>query len=288
MERYEVQLHERCLRVVDTEQGTARAPINTPRGVVQGISSKSRGRLIKLLAKINRPDAPVFITLTYREFTDDFEQWKADLHRFKCAFVYHFPTLAAVWRLEFQQRGAPHYHLLAWLDRESTVGFVEETVRRCWLNAIGQHSRANQEHGTTVEHVADFRECAFYISLYQSKDDQDRKDIQTGREWGTWGKERLNLGAIEKLSLCANGLRLFRRVTRRGYVARQRSNGKRCGNFLRALRRDQPFTSFASYAEARRVVLWCQANVEALLADNVARESVHPALTPDMCEAAPC
>jgi hypothetical protein len=269
--RYAVQLHERCLRVVDTEAGVIRAPKNPPRGVVKGISNKSRGRLIKLLAKVNRPDAPVFITLTYREYTDNFEEWKADLNRFVCSFRYHFPTLAGIWRLEFQERGAPHYHLLLWLGERSTVGGVEDTARNCWLNAIGQHSRANQEHGITVEHVADFRECAFYISLYAAKDAQDRKDIQTGREWGCWGKERLNLLPIETLNLCANGLRLFRRITRRAYVARQRSNGKRCGNFLHALRRPQPFTAFCSYAEARRVVCWVAANVEAILADNVGR-----------------
>lgn len=269
--RYLVQLHERMFRVSDTESGTARAPVNAKRGQVSGISRKSRYRLIKLLSQINRPDAPTFITLTYREFVEDFEVWKTHLDNFRRSLAYHFPDYCGVWRLEFQKRGAPHFHILAWLCREMPIAEAESLLSCLWLNAIGQYSKANQEYGCTVEPCTDFRRSAFYLSVYQAKDQQDRDDIVTGREWGVWKKERLNLAPVEEVALCANGLRLLRRIIRRSYIAHQRTQGRKVGGYAMGLRRDQPFSSFLPFHASRALVLWVRANADAITADNIAR-----------------
>lgn len=271
--RYRVELHERIFRVSDTETGVARASKNPVRGAVRGISKKSRSRLVRLLAKINRPDEPLFVTLTYREFTEDFEAWKADLHRFVCSFRYHFPQLAGVWRLEFQKRGAPHYHVLLWLGDESPLEGVTARIRSCWLAAIGQHSEANEKHGVEVEPCTDFRRSAFYIAAYQAKDHQDRTDILTGREWGVWARERLNLAAVATVELCSNGLRLFRRIVRRGYIAHQRRHGFRVGHFAQSLGVEQPFSAFMPLAASYRLAGWVRENVEQIVQDNVRRSA---------------
>lgn len=259
--RYTVQLHERILSIADTESGSPLAPKNAFRGTIKGISSKSRYRLIKKLAKINRPDEPIFITLTYRSFTDCFVDWKTHLDNWRRRISASFPEYAGVWRLEFQKRGAPHYHVLLWLGKEVPLADFQRRCTEIWCRCIGQTDAANFEYGCTVEPVTDFRQSAFYLSVYQAKDAQDRTDIHTGREWGLWHRKRLRLAPVRSASITGPQLRLFRRLVRRQYESFMRSSGKglrdRTGatrGYLRGLRRDQPFSCFMPFAAAYKLV----------------------------------
>jgi hypothetical protein len=265
--RYTVALHERVWTVTDNQTGHSRAPKTANRGTIKGISSKSRYRLIRILAQISRPDEPVFITLTYRNFTDDFATWKRHLHNFRRVLADDFPEYCGLWRLEFQERGAPHFHILAWLVREVGLEALQARLKTIWCRVIGQTTAANLEFGCTVEPVTDFRRTAFYISLYQSKDSQDRKDIDTGREWGVWKRERLGLEPVSTVTLTATQFQLLRRTVRRNYENFLRRSGKGfttsgaegstvVRGYLRALRRDQPFTNFLPYHQARKLVEW--------------------------------
>lgn len=258
--RYNVALHERLLVVTDSESGHARAPKFGPRGVVRGISRASRYRFIRYLAQVNRPDEAVFITLTYRSFTDDFAVWKRHLDSFGKFLGRRFLDRCGFWRLEFQQRGAPHFHLLLWLGDVTELAAFERECAAAWCRIIGQETEANLEYGCIVEPVTDWRKSAFYISVYQAKDSQDRDDIQTGREWGIWGKERLGLEPIRTVSMGRKSFTLFRRILRRGYRAFQRkseSSARRNSGYLRALRADQPFTSFLPIGAATLLAAWC-------------------------------
>lgn len=263
MPRYRVALHERVIHVSDTEGGLARAPNRSPRGIVRGISRKSRYRLIRYLSKVTRPDEAVFITLSYRDFVDDFVVWKAHLNGFHSWLSYHFPLVAGFWRLEFQQRGAPHFHLLLWLGDVVELEAFRRLVSDAWTKRIDDGSRAHREHGAKVEPVTDFRKTAFYISAYAAKETQDRTDIATGREWGIWGRERLGLEPIQSVDLSGSAFTLFRRVIRRGYVAYCRRSGIEPTAYLRALRADQPFTSFLPFGTSARLALWCADQFEA-------------------------
>jgi hypothetical protein len=269
--RYAVALHERIMTVTDTHSGHSRAPKAAKRGTIKGISSKSRYRLIKTLAQISRPDEPVFITLTYRDFSTSFEDWKSHLHNFRRRIAADFPDYCGLWRLEFQERGAPHYHILAWLAQSVSVAQLRDRLADVWTRVIGQETAANHEHGVEVAPVTDFRQTAFYISLYQAKDKQDRKDIDTGREWGFWKKERLGLKPIEIAHLDGRQFLLLRRTLRRSYVSYMRRNRggtvsrsgavvgrgrKAAGSYLRALRRNQPFSNFLPFYESRSLVEW--------------------------------
>lgn len=265
-----VSLHERLLTIQDTHPGRAIADKNRPpRGTIKGISSSSRYRLIKLLAKISRPDEAVFITLTYRNFTDDFTVWKRHLHSFGKRLRYHYPQMAALWRLEFQKRGAPHFHILAWLARDANVDELRNRFAAIWCKIIGQETAANLEYGVEVAAVTDFRASAFYLSVYQAKDSQERDDIATGREWGVWNRDGLRLEPVEQTEITRQQFLLFRRVLRRHYSAFMRRTGKtervKIGGksvarpYLRALRRDQPFSNFLPFALSRQVLSWCVA-----------------------------
>jgi len=263
--RFAVSLHERIFSVTDRSTGHARRANNAKRGLVSGLSSKSRLRLIRFLAQVSRPDEPVFVTLTYRDFTEESASWKRDLDAWCKRLCAHFPSCCAVWRLQFQRRGAPHYHLLIWLGDSGDREGLRDMFARWWLRIINQDTPENWRYGVDLEVVTDFRKCAFYISLYASSGEQDRTDILTGREWGCVRPGRLGLAPVVQTNLSVGGVLLLRRVLRRSYLSfmRQR-NRKVTSGYLRALRGGQGFTNFLPFAQSYRLVQWCRENGDAL------------------------
>ena len=264
-----VRLHDRLMRVVEVKPGRAIAANGSgkaTRGVIQGISRDSRTRLIRFLATINRPDPAWFVTLTYRDWIEDFQIWKGHLHRFLMAVKKRYSCVAGVWRLEFQKRGAPHFHLILWLDQEEDRLALGLWIRARWLAAIGDSSRAASAYATTAEEVRDFRNCGFYLSLYQAKDHQDRTDILTGREWGKVQPKLLSTDPIREVSLLPKDIQLLRRIVRRAYRVRNRV-GFRRSTYWRSLGKGERGFSMCLpfYAQSQLVDWVIQQNFQAYL-----------------------
>lgn len=100
-------------------------PPKRERGDIVGFSKGSRLRLLRKLNKIN-PDntSQVFhITLTYpKRFPADGVTHKADLDAFikRCKRKFS-DEIEYLWKLEFQKRGAPHYHMILYLPKLSKI-----------------------------------------------------------------------------------------------------------------------------------------------------------------------
>jgi hypothetical protein len=196
------------------------------------------------------------VTLTYRTWVEDFEVWKQHLNRFLTAVRRRYSSVAGVWRLEFQRRGAPHFHLILWLDQEEHRLALGFWVRARWLAAIGDSSRAAFAHATTAEEVRDFRNCGFYLSLYQAKDQQDRADIRTGREWGKVQPQLLSTEPIREVRLCPEGVRRLRRVVRHAYRVRNRAK-YRLSTYWRSLGKgERGFSMCLPFHEQKRLIDW--------------------------------
>ena len=83
------------------------------RGKIGGFSAKARGRMMELCAKIRDDAVALFVTLTYpSDWPGDPARWKRDLDAFGKWICRFAPGVGAIWKLEPQQRGAPHFHLL--------------------------------------------------------------------------------------------------------------------------------------------------------------------------------
>lgn len=85
------------------------------RGSVLQFSKKSRLRLLELFNRLDwdyYTSPVVFITLTYGQRWPKPEQAKKHLTAFLKRVRRAFPESAAVWRVEMQKRGAPHWHLM--------------------------------------------------------------------------------------------------------------------------------------------------------------------------------
>jgi len=85
------------------------------RGRINSFSHKSRRRLMETVASVDRRAVavPLFVTLTYpSSFPTDYTVYKKHLDTFLKRLRRAFPNVWAIWRLEFQKRGAPHFHIL--------------------------------------------------------------------------------------------------------------------------------------------------------------------------------
>ena len=86
------------------------------RSDICGFSAQSHKRMMLLLNTIVRDcPLPLFVTLTYPGvWTPDPREWKRHLHNFGEWLRAKFPRASYVWKLEPQERGAPHFHLMIW------------------------------------------------------------------------------------------------------------------------------------------------------------------------------
>jgi len=180
----------------------AKRPSNTPpasrRGAITGFSAAARKRLIDLVASIKKSHAdglPLFITLTYpAAWPADAAVWKAHLDAWLKRLDREFTGLSAIWKMEFQSRGAPHFHLLVfgarWIDAK--------WVARTWYEVVGSGDERHLMAGTEVRRVKSWKGVMFYASKYLAKKTLEQGVSNPGRFWGVYRRERL---PIELLTL---------------------------------------------------------------------------------------
>ena len=150
-------------------------------GPITHFSRKSQRRLVWTLRNA-KVEWVASVTLTYpREYPKDGRVVKEHWDKFRAALVARWPGIKYLWVLEFQQRGAPHYHVLLsqWVPKK----WVAEE----WNRVVGgdeEHLRA----GTRVEGVRGAQSLVRYlVGRYCGKKEQkevpaDFKNV--GRFWG--------------------------------------------------------------------------------------------------------
>lgn len=163
-------------------------PLGGKRGDVTVFSQASRYRLFRLLHQLEFEKVS-FITLTYpASFPEDPKVYKGHLLAFRQMIERRYGKIKTVWRLEFQERGAPHYHLMM-LDAPFIP--VEELCWE-WKCIVGSYDMAHELLGVDIKLVTGHKEGALiasYLAKYVGKiDDRDTKDVtqKVGRWWGKW------------------------------------------------------------------------------------------------------
>lgn len=188
------------------------------RGTVKTWSKKSRNRMLYTLNTLDFADLErksrvlVLVTLTYpdawREVAPDGSavQWHLKLLRQRFQRAFGQP-LVGIWKLEFQLRGAPHFHLLValpttappgggsfsgWLSHawSSILNISDPGERQRHLRAgvfVGRPRRATLD-GVLARTIAYFYKDSKGGKSYQ--DDAPSAWVEagsTGRRWGYWG-----------------------------------------------------------------------------------------------------
>ena len=166
------------------------------RGEVKGFSKASRKRMIEQCAKMGKA-VPIFVTLTYgKNFPDDPAIWKKHLHSWGKRLIRKDSNLCAIWRLEPQKRGAPHFHLLVYQTSRKKPFIPKEWIANSWAEVLDQYSdEDHRKAGTRVESLRSSRGAAFYCAKYCAKlpEDGDFPESweRAGRLWGSFNKKAL-------------------------------------------------------------------------------------------------
>jgi hypothetical protein len=162
------------------------------RGIVKSFSASSAARMRRYLRE-SVAEYNVFITLTYpAELGYDGVRAKRDL----VSFLKRYRRIAekrngaggafsAFWFLEFQKRGAIHFHVFG------TEFIHKDTLSRIWYEICGTGNEYHLKCGTNVKAIKSGRHgiCS-YAAKYAAKHEQKSPPINLGwcgRFWGICG-----------------------------------------------------------------------------------------------------
>lgn len=124
------------------------------------------------------------ITLTYPE---EFPMNGLEVRRHRLAILRKMKRYGMkeyTWSLEFQERGAPHIHILldAWIGKKK--------LKNAWYEIVGSGDLKHLEIGAMIAQIGDITLTRMYIASYARKKDQ--KQVPAGYEnvGKFWGSNR--------------------------------------------------------------------------------------------------
>ena len=113
------------------------------------------------------------------------------------------PYHGSIWKLEPQERGAPHYHILTW---GASLGELYPFVPSAWYDIAGGgdpnhlqfHLGLLRDSRPCVEPVRDWRGVWSYASKYLGKtfDVAGWENQWTGRYWGVINRDNIPFGEV--------------------------------------------------------------------------------------------
>ncbi len=161
------------------------------RGSIVSYTRQSRKRLLEYFNSLDRSkveETPLFLTLTYPEqFPTDIAQSKAHLFAFVKRITRRYRDAAMVWRLEWQVRGAPHYHVLLF-----NVPFLpHQDVAAWWSDTVNSGDARHLAAGTRVERIRGWTGVIFYASKYLGKLGDVPANVKPGRLWGVCNRRNM-------------------------------------------------------------------------------------------------
>lgn len=188
------------------------------RGKISSFSRQSVARMVFAFRNMSKPR--IMITLTYPgEFPADGKKVKRDLDAFKKWLARRGVSWA--WFLEFQERGAPHFHLFTNLPVKA------EKVAQAWFRIVGSGDEKHLRAGTRVEWLRNPDAAGIYAAKYGSKAEQKEVPDEYQNVGRFWGMSR-NLKPVPSVYIADVGKAIYPviRAIRRLYNARRRKWGK--------------------------------------------------------------
>jgi len=200
---------------------------------IKGFSANSRRGLMFAISGVSRSAAlPCFVTLTYPSVFPDPKSSKRHLKMFSQRLLRAFPSASGIWKLEPQDRGAPHYHLLVWGVDDIEL---KRWVPYAWHKIAGNgdqnhlffHLGILHESKPCVSLVRSFRGVWAYASKYLGKTFSVAgwDDLHTGRFWGYVNKDNIPFGELQECELSRSQVFHVMRYQRRFSKRRLRASG---------------------------------------------------------------
>lgn len=172
--RRQVRRHHRPNEPNGRQAGGNRRPITRlTRKAANNMKFKAR----------NMEPCKVFLTLTYPgAYPTDGKLVKEHWRKMRAWLVRR--GIGGFWCLEFQLRGAPHFHVFL------TERVDKEEVSRVWYEIVGSGDEKHLRAGTRIEAIREPQALAVYAAKYACK--MEQKDVpedyqDVGRFWGIFG-----------------------------------------------------------------------------------------------------
>jgi hypothetical protein len=170
--------------------------------------------------KLGSLDAAMMVGLTYpAEFPEpeSHDIYKGHLRAIKARVFRHYPGASFVWKLEFQKRGAAHYHLVVFGlgEGQGALDSWKAWIDHAWFEVVGSGDEKHLRAGVTSEWVRSRGGAVGYLVKYLGKDDQTRPGDFTGRYWGCFNRSALPLAPVRKKEIGSREAFRMRRVLRK-------------------------------------------------------------------------
>jgi len=192
------------------------------RGKIYSFTGQARLRLLKKVMQIERKYEPIMLTLTYPGEWKQYD-YKENLRVFKERFKRKYPQGSFLWKLEYQKRGAPHFHLLLFNVNYKSVMLW---AKKAWYETVKSGDIRHFRAGTRVEIAKNRSKMISYMCKYVTKVETDKiKELidagiigehGLGRFWGKCGDIELILdkGLTMRLpvGIAYDLKRIFRRM----------------------------------------------------------------------------
>ena len=183
-------------------------------GEITEFSERSRYRLLHVVKNCD-VDFYSMITLTYpAEFPTNGRDVKRNFNAFRKRLLRRFHGIRGVWFLEFQKRGAPHFHILVSLKMNEhgaifersriwrkkgpksykTVVALEEMISAWWFTIVGSEDEKHLVAGCSWEVIENSDGALRYAAAHASKPHQKivpKEFVEVGRFWGVIGSVRV-------------------------------------------------------------------------------------------------
>jgi len=217
-----IEILENYIKVhIQTQKGSQPAGKPTPRGKIQSFSTKSRARMIQLMASLTIPPN-LWCDFT---FSDDVmmglnESERAKLSsqkmdKFEKWFLKKYPIGFMVWRRDWELRKSgslkgqlcPHFHVLFYIPDLTPKNHVVTSLSMLghWVAITGTNNPKALKvamHEKSYRLIDSLKMAQVYVSKYVAKKEYHKidDDISLGRFWGKVGLLPIGKTTYEKLT----------------------------------------------------------------------------------------
>jgi hypothetical protein len=195
-----IEKQGQVVRIARLSDTTPLKPASSKRGTIQGFSRKSRRRLIDLMARLDTSATrKTFLTLTFQGKPSP-DEARAAFKRFTMRLRRSHPDVSGVWRVELQERGSAHYHMMLF-----ALPYIPQRELQDIWTACTREDRSI----VNVQLIRSHRGVMKYVSKYIAKASKtvsstslDNVPYQhgvseafEGRQWGYINKSSLPMAA---------------------------------------------------------------------------------------------
>ena len=209
-------------------RGTPDGRMGKARGArIKEFTGQSRLRMREFTASIPRNLKALEFTLTYPQdyYVDPLTAKHKHLARFKKRLQRKYGGIVAVlWRMEFQGRPTPHFHLVVFTSSslpisKAKLAEIRTFVARSWWESCGRLSEEHLRAGTRVARVRFLSRTLRYLSKAEPLEEGFGPSApwgirNPGRFWGVWGRDRLPIKWTKVRVRLRHAFRLRRHLRR--------------------------------------------------------------------------